>query len=52
MLNVPVLKKLAEDQYWVSPADSDMLYYIKGQANGMVNMGDFEYGTGLLVDTQ
>ncbi|MCH7880938.1 MAG: dimethylsulfoniopropionate demethylase [Proteobacteria bacterium] len=34
MLNDPVLNKLAEDRYWVSLADSDMLYYFKGLANG------------------
>ncbi len=27
MLNDPVLNKLAEDRYWVSLADTDMLYY-------------------------
>ncbi len=51
MPNDPVLKKLAENRYWDSPADTDMLYYIKGSANGMVNKGDLEYGIGLLVDT-
>ena len=34
MLNDPVLNKLAEDRYWVSLADTDMLYYFKGLANG------------------
>ena len=34
MLNDPVLVKLAPDRYWVSLADSDMLYYFKGLASG------------------
>lgn len=34
MLNDPVLLKLADDRYWVSLADTDMLYYYKGLANG------------------
>lgn len=34
MLNDPVLLKLAENRYWVSLADSDMLYYYKGLASG------------------
>lgn len=34
MLNDPVLLKLAEQRFWVSLADSDMLYYYKGLANG------------------
>ena len=34
MLNDPVAIKLAEDRYWVSLADSDMLFYYKGLANG------------------
>ena len=34
MLNDPVLIKLAEDRYWVSLADTDMLFYYKGLANG------------------
>jgi len=32
MLNDPVALKLAEDRYWVSIADSDLLYWIKGLA--------------------
>ncbi|MEM8648501.1 MAG: dimethylsulfoniopropionate demethylase, partial [Pseudomonadota bacterium] len=35
MLNDPVLLKLEEQRYWVSLADSDMLYYYKGLANGL-----------------
>lgn len=34
MLNDPVAVKLAEDHWWVSIADSDLLYWIKGIANG------------------
>lgn len=35
MMNDPVLLKLAEDRYWVSIADSDLLFWIKGLAYGM-----------------
>ncbi|NNF90433.1 MAG: dimethylsulfoniopropionate demethylase [Boseongicola sp.] len=34
MLNDPVTVKLAEDRWWVSIADSDLLYWINGIANG------------------
>lgn len=34
MLNDPVGLKLSEDRYWVSIADSDLLYWIKGIAYG------------------
>ncbi len=34
MLNDPVLNKLAEDRYWVSIADTQMLLYYKGLAAG------------------
>ena len=34
MLNDPVAVKLAEDRWWVSIADSDLLYWIKGIAYG------------------
>ncbi len=34
MLNDPVLVKVEEDRYWVSLADSDMLYYFMGLATG------------------
>jgi dimethylsulfoniopropionate demethylase len=34
MLNDPVAVKLAEDRWWVSIADSDLLYWINGVANG------------------
>ncbi|MDW4496401.1 dimethylsulfoniopropionate demethylase [Sulfitobacter sp. D35] len=34
MLNDPVLVKLAEDRWWVSIADSDLMLWIKGIANG------------------
>lgn len=30
MLNDPVLLKLADDRYWLSIADSDLLLYVKG----------------------
>ena len=34
MLNDPVLLKLADDRYWLSIADSDLLLYLKGLAIG------------------
>lgn len=34
MLNDPVAVKLAEDRWWISIADSDLLYWVKGIANG------------------
>ncbi len=34
MLNDPVSVKLSEDRWWVSLADSDLLYWIKAVANG------------------
>ncbi|MEP2642343.1 MULTISPECIES: dimethylsulfoniopropionate demethylase [Roseobacteraceae] len=34
MLNDPVAVKLAEDQWWISIADSDLLLWVKGIANG------------------
>ena len=34
VLNDPVLVKLAGDRYWVSLADTDMLFYFKGLAAG------------------
>jgi len=34
MLNDPVAVKLAEDRWWISIADSDLLLWIKGVANG------------------
>ena len=34
MLNDPVAVKLAEDHWWISIADSDLLYWIKGLAYG------------------
>ncbi len=34
MLNDPVAVKLSEDRWWVSIADSDLLLWIKGLANG------------------
>ena len=33
MLNDPVTTKLAEDKFWVSVADSDLLFWIKGLAH-------------------
>ncbi len=35
MLNDPVTLKLAEDRYWVSVADSDLLFWIKGLTYGL-----------------
>ncbi len=35
MLNDPVAVKLADDRYWISIADSDLLLWIKGVAYGM-----------------
>lgn len=34
MLNDPVVLKLDEDHWWVSIADSDLLFWVKGFANG------------------
>jgi len=34
MLNDPVAVKLAEDRWWISIADSDLLYWVKGIAHG------------------
>jgi dimethylsulfoniopropionate demethylase len=34
MLNDPVAVKLADDRWWISIADSDLLYWIKGIAYG------------------
>jgi len=34
MLNDPVAVKLSEDHWWISIADSDLLYWVKGMANG------------------
>lgn len=34
MLNDPVAVKLAEDRWWISIADSDLLYRVKGIAQG------------------
>ncbi|MBO69055.1 MAG: dimethylsulfoniopropionate demethylase [Acidiferrobacteraceae bacterium] len=43
MLNDPVAIRLASDRFWVSLADSDMLYYFKGLANGFgLNVHVFE----------
>jgi dimethylsulfoniopropionate demethylase len=35
MLNDPVLLKLSEDKYWISIADSDLLLWVKGLAQGL-----------------
>jgi len=35
MLNDPLAMKLADDRFWVSIADSDLLFWIKGLAYGM-----------------
>ncbi len=43
MLNDPVLNKLADDRFWVSLSDSDMLYYYMGLSNGFgLNVEVFE----------
>ena len=34
MLNDPVAVKISEEHWWVSIADSDLLYWVKGIANG------------------
>ncbi|MGG7645844.1 dimethylsulfoniopropionate demethylase [Rhodovulum sp. YNF3179] len=34
MLNDPVAVKLAEDRFWISIADSDLLYWVKAVAHG------------------
>ena len=34
MLNDPVAVKLAEDRWWISIADSDLLFWVKGVAQG------------------
>ena len=34
MLNDPVAVKLAEDRWWISIADSDLMLWVKGIANG------------------
>jgi dimethylsulfoniopropionate demethylase len=34
MLNDPVAVKLAEDRWWISIADSDLLFWVKGIAHG------------------
>ncbi len=34
MLNDPVAVKLAEDRWWISIADSDLLFWVKGVAHG------------------
>jgi dimethylsulfoniopropionate demethylase len=34
MLNDPVAVKLAEDRWWISIADSDLLYWVKGIVQG------------------
>ncbi len=35
MLNDPVAVKLADDRYWISIADSDLLYWVKGIVWGL-----------------
>ncbi|MBM7067880.1 dimethylsulfoniopropionate demethylase [Actibacterium sp. 188UL27-1] len=35
MLNDPVAVKLSEDRYWISIADSDLLFWVKGLSNGL-----------------
>ena len=43
ILNDPIVIRLAEERYWLSLADSDMLYYCKGLAMGRdLNVEIFE----------
>jgi dimethylsulfoniopropionate demethylase len=35
MINDPIVLKLAADRFWVSIADSDLIYYYKGLAGGL-----------------
>ena len=35
MINDPVAVKLEKNRYWISIADSDVIYYFKGLAEGM-----------------
>ena len=43
MLNDPIAIKLADNRYWISLADTDMLYYFKGLASGFgLNAKAFE----------
>lgn len=43
MINDPVAVKISDNRYWVSLADSDMLYWIKGLAIGKnLNVSVFE----------
>ncbi len=43
MLNDPVAVKISDDRFWVSLADSDMLYWLKGLAIGKnLNVDVFE----------
>ncbi|MEO1317093.1 MAG: dimethylsulfoniopropionate demethylase [Pseudomonadota bacterium] len=35
MMNDPVTLKLSDDRYWISIADSDLLFWIKGIAHGL-----------------
>lgn len=43
MINDPVAVKLADDRFWISLADSDMIYWLKGLAIGKgLNVDVFE----------
>jgi len=42
MLNDPVVLKLDRDRYWISIADSDLLFWIKGLGHGMALEVDVE----------
>ena len=43
ILNDPIVIKLSNERYWVSLADSDMLYYFKGLVSGFnLNVNVFE----------
>ena len=34
LVNDPVVLKLAEDKWWISIADSDVIFFAKGLASG------------------
>ncbi len=49
MINDPVAVRLGQDRYWVSIADSDVIYYFKGLAEGLkLNVNVFEPDVNIL----
>ena len=49
MINDPVAVKLEKNRYWISIADSDVIYYFKGLAEGMgLNVNIFEPDVNIL----